>query len=144
MKYIDADRLRARIEKYLTFDNSIDTAFYIGRRDAERSILELIESLQQEQPEVDLEDIIRVEFGTRAKVEDGRRFVKLNWDKFSILARHFYELGQQNRPKISDASLEEEIERYEEEIHGYDGVSSADCKNIARHFARWGEGRIKK
>lgn len=49
--------------------------------------------LQQEQPEVDLEDIIRVEFGTRAKVEDGRRHVKLNWDKFSILAHHFYNLG---------------------------------------------------
>lgn len=49
--------------------------------------------VQQEQPKVDLEDIIRVEFGTRAKVEDGRRYVKLNWDKFSILVRHFYELG---------------------------------------------------
>lgn len=50
MKYIDADKLKARIEKYLTYDNSIDTAFYIGRRDAERSILDLITSLQQEQP----------------------------------------------------------------------------------------------
>jgi len=55
MKYIEADRLRARIEKYLTFDNNIDTAFYIGRRDAERSILAFIDSLPQEQPEVDLE-----------------------------------------------------------------------------------------
>lgn len=50
-KYIDAERLRAKIEKYLTYDNSIDTAFYIGRRDAERSVLALIDSLQQEQPE---------------------------------------------------------------------------------------------
>lgn len=49
MRYIDAEKLKARIEKYLTYDNSIDTAFYIGRRDAERNILDLINSLQQEQ-----------------------------------------------------------------------------------------------
>lgn len=50
MKYIDADRLRARIEKELVFDNSIDTNYYIGRRDAEWHILTLIDSLKQEQP----------------------------------------------------------------------------------------------
>lgn len=58
-KYIDAERLRAKIEKYLTYDNSIDTAFYIGRRDAERSVLALIDSLQQEQSEVDLKKEIK-------------------------------------------------------------------------------------
>lgn len=46
---------------------------------------------------VDLGNTIRIEFGIRAKVEDGRRCVKLNWDKFSVLARHFYELGLKAR-----------------------------------------------
>ncbi len=44
-----------------------------------------------------LEDIIRVEFGTRAKVENGRRYVRLDWDRFHLLAYHFYALGQQWR-----------------------------------------------
>ena len=90
--------------------------------------------LQQEKPEVDLEKEI-----IRYQREDMDRDTTVR-----DVARHFYELGQQNRPKISDTSLEEEIERYEEEIHGYDSVSSDDCKNIARHFSRWGEGCIKK
>ena len=48
MKYIDIDRLRARIEKDLVFDNSIDTAYYRGRRDARWNILNLIDSLLDE------------------------------------------------------------------------------------------------
>lgn len=50
MKYIDVERLRARIEKDLVFDNSIDTAYYRGRSDAEWKILTLIDSLQQKEP----------------------------------------------------------------------------------------------
>ena len=37
------------------------------------------------------------------------------------------------------SDLEKEIERYEDEIQGYEGSSRADCLNIARHFASWGK-----
>lgn len=54
-KYIDAEHLANKIKKSLEFDERIHTDFYIGRRDAERNILGLIHSLQQEQEEVELE-----------------------------------------------------------------------------------------
>lgn len=89
MKYIDADCLRAKIEKYLTFDNNIDTAYYIGRRDAERSILNIIDSLQQEQPEVDIKKIIEQTYhdGSVADTDD------IDHVDYENIARHFYELG---------------------------------------------------
>lgn len=97
-KYIDAEKLISEIER-LKEETPIGICEYDkgeenGRMEVLISLQSTIASLQQEQPEVDLEDIIRVEFATRAKVEDGRRYVKLNWDKFSILARHLYELGR--------------------------------------------------
>lgn len=70
---------------------------HILRVGSQSDIDNLIRQEKQEQPEADLDDTIRVEFGTRAKVEDGKRCVKLNLDKFSVLARHFYELGLKAR-----------------------------------------------
>ena len=39
-------------------------------------------------------------------------------------------------------SLEAEISRFEEELHGYESSSRADCLNIARHFAEWQRRQI--
>lgn len=103
MKYIDVDKLKAEIERrqkenrYDELPMTIDRYYKAGRYYEDRDILTFIDSLQQEQPGVDLENTIRIEFGTRAKVEDGRRCVKLNWDKFSVLAHHFYELGRNSK-----------------------------------------------
>ncbi len=126
MKYIDADRLRAEIERRLDELNP-KTGMFGDRplravnpktfpRESElEKVLGLIDSLQQdhlpdagkmvesehiadvskmiEQPEVELEDVIRVEFSTRAKVENGRRIVRLRWEEFNPIAHYFYELG---------------------------------------------------
>ena len=87
MKYIDTDRLRAKIKNSLEFDERIQTNFYIGRRDAERNILALLDSLQQEQPEVDLEKEID-ECAKSDLCPDDCSFYD-----FARIARHFYELG---------------------------------------------------
>ena len=66
-------------------------------------------------------------------------------------ARHFYELGQQSRPKISDNSLEleQEILSYIRGMgFGYggwvDGLEDEDLCKLARHFAEWGAEHLKK
>lgn len=103
MKYIDAERLRAKIEKDLTFDNNIDTAFYIGRRDAERSILALIDSLRQEQLEVDLEKELekycRIYYNCNYpdQIQNGKCSVVM--PHIVEAARHFYELGLKAKEK---------------------------------------------
>lgn len=88
--------------------------------DRANAIIDAFDSLPivSKQPEVDLEDIIRVEFGTRAKVEDGRRCVKLNWDKFSILARQFIELGLNAR---MDKLPEIEIDKFIDKVDTFQG-----------------------
>lgn len=47
-----------------------------------------------------------------------------------------------NEPEFLEGSLEKEIERYEDEVRGYEGVSRADVLNIARHFAKWQREQI--
>ena len=51
MKYIDAEKLIAEIERRRLSNRYIDTEGY------ENELLEIIDSLQQEQPDVDLEQL---------------------------------------------------------------------------------------
>jgi hypothetical protein len=106
MKYIDAEKLIAEIEAlkrrkgFLPFENTEITEAYMARgvQFTCDDIVNLIQSLQHEQPVVDLEKEINIEiskwtcyeeigFGARydAKPFDGRDIEKI--------ARHFYELG---------------------------------------------------
>jgi len=41
-----------------------------------------------------------------------------------------------------EVDLEAEIDRYENEVHGFDSMSSSDCRNIARHFAEWQKAKM--
>ena len=80
MKYIDAEKLLAEIERRRLSNRYIDTEGY------ENELLEIITSLQQEQPEVDLEEEIE-------------RFIEQHRSEFHgyfdlrRVARHFYKLG---------------------------------------------------
>ena len=82
MKYIDADRLKAEIEKGTP--NNLQLLVY---RDI---ILSLIDSLQQEQQEVDLEKEIE-EYWIATEWSK-----KITLGKFKVIARYFYGLGQLN------------------------------------------------
>ena len=58
------------------------------------------------------------------------------------IARHFYELGRQSKPKVSE-DLEEEICRYFSK-HPVKFITMwTELKNTALHFAQWGESRGK-
>ena len=79
MKYIDADKLIAEIERRRLSNRYIDTEDY------ENELLEIIDSLQQEQPEVDLEKEIKNYLATKCAGDDE--------PSVSEIARHFAEWG---------------------------------------------------
>ena len=91
MKYIDADKLIAEIEERIALLKGVNSKGDYGKGsiDADMGILEYIKSLQQEQPEVDLEKEIHeksMELHTAPCYEELANF-----------ARHFYELGLKAR-----------------------------------------------
>lgn len=100
MKYIDADKLKAEIDKryreYRT--KSKGDKYYEGMADSLDYFEQFIDSLQQEQPEVDLKKEIEehadtmpmCEFTHDSEVED-----YLDWARTEF--RHFYELGLKAR-----------------------------------------------
>lgn len=103
MKYIDADKLKAEIERRR--DKCADIAadernekvaeYYHGKETAHDEIYFLITSLQQEQPEVDLEKEIKRFLSNATKMNKGewRGKYPISDIGFRAVARHFYGLG---------------------------------------------------
>ena len=97
-KYIDADRLRAEIEKQSQGEQGFrsEDAEY-GYRSCARYLLDFIDSLQQELPEVDLEKEIDAFWNPRFNFGwDEYSALSMNHSGFASIARHFYELGQRD------------------------------------------------
>lgn len=101
-KYIDAEKLKAEIDKryaeYLAKMKNDNFTYYEGMADALDLFEQFIDSLQQEQPEVDLEKEINIEISKWACYEEigfGARYDAKPFDGRDIekIARHFYELG---------------------------------------------------
>ena len=95
-KYIDADRLKAEIDKryaeYLAKMKKDDFTYYEGMADALDLFEQFIDSLQQEQPYVSLEKEYE------EYVDKDPVFGKLiNHFAGIIVARHFYELGKKSK-----------------------------------------------
>lgn len=95
-RYIDADLLRAEIEKRMHICDGIferdSNTYYQGKAVAYQETLSFIDSLQQKQPEVKLnEEIIINEFhAIRDKCfNEGIE----GFQREKLIARHFYELG---------------------------------------------------
>lgn len=88
MRYIDAEKLIERLEemKQTEYENCGGVNSKTG---ALQEVQELIESLQQEQPEVDLNAEIEKEL--RLHYNDDQDVYWWNYLKNSF--RHFYELG---------------------------------------------------
>lgn len=97
MKYIDAERLEAEIERRIAAyqknfdkaDNKIAKLSTDGRIASLKGILPFITSLQHEQPEVNLEKEIE-----RYLLDNVDLFIHADSKTVvQALARHFYELG---------------------------------------------------
>lgn len=104
-KYIDADKLRSVLQNTINSMKEKDVkgerydAFLNGKLSICEELLGCIDSLQQEQPEVD-EDFF---FDEILKVYDGNnKYPPRNEEELTMLetvARHFYELGLNARKK---------------------------------------------
>lgn len=103
MKYIDADKLIAEIEfAKSVYDNpkrvihGVADAFrQDGRAAMCDDILKKIASLQQEQPDVDLEKEITPYFVEHLLCEFGVQSISdMDGENLAEFARHFYELGR--------------------------------------------------
>ena len=107
MKYIDADKLKAEIKERLhcngSFDECFDTAWDHdqGMVDAYNYVLSFIDTLQQEQSEVDLEEEVKKYFegywpGMKTPEACNHQMV-LTPPAIMRMIEHFYELGLNTR-----------------------------------------------
>lgn len=90
MNLIDADRLKAVIEEwYNAYKIGSHSVFRSGKIEALRETIELIDSLQQKQLEVDLEkDIEKI-----CDFNKAQTLVTMTKGGLRAAAYHFYELG---------------------------------------------------
>ena len=96
-KYINADLLRKEIEKNKNIIDGLftegDDSVYDGEDDAYNRVLRIIDSLQQEQQEVDLDSKLSEFMSFYAYENSGE------YPSTIDIARHFYELGRFNARK---------------------------------------------
>lgn len=103
MKYIDAEKLRKEVKKNekAAHKSALDCAdsetreFHEGKDFAYQY---LIDSLQQEQPEVDLDADIEMEWNSFKKHlaeygEESEEVIWLNYNSFKDVAQSFFNLG---------------------------------------------------
>lgn len=117
MKYIDAEKLTKAIE-----DKGLDCSFALKMERLDT--LALIDSLQQEQPEVDLDADIEMEWDSFNKHlaeydKESEEVVWLNRHEFNDVAHYFYEQGQhtkyqQDREEFAKLKAKEWINGYDE------------------------------
>lgn len=105
MKYIDAERLYkqvdelmarfAKLEKEAEPDTEDLSIFYQGKKEMCSELLGIIDSLQQEQPDVDFEKEINKYFEPIKPWQ----IQEAPYTSMENCARHFYELGFNARKK---------------------------------------------
>lgn len=99
MKYIDAEKLKAEIKRRVFEDyNSQVPELDEIAQGALAGLLPFIDSLQQEQPEVDLEKETKSWILNECGPSDFSPFAD-HWcaDDIMATARHFYELGKNSK-----------------------------------------------
>ena len=97
MRYIDAYKLIAEIERlYGIARNASYNGEVEGEMTAYDKILNIITSLQQEQPEVDLEKFDKevTKIWGRCAADPNDSLACFHIETFNEIARHFYELGK--------------------------------------------------
>lgn len=131
-KYIDADRLKAEIERRNLSNRYITTEGY------EEELYEIIDSLQQEQPKVDLVAELKHHLDTTPKEQLEKEWKELEpWGNIGPTVQEFLYGKQQ------EVDLENEIEDFLHKTGApYFWTNDSDqlewCCTIARHFYELG------
>ena len=102
MKYIDADCLRKAVEKKYNSNDTVGDRWDLGYDTACEQILEIIDSLQQEQMEVDLKEEtkewVNLMVGASFPEQDGDFISEEDYRSvIRQIALHFYELGKNSK-----------------------------------------------
>lgn len=122
MKYIPADKLIAEIRKLRSESCISESDDYYEY--AKSEIIDIITSLQQEQPEVDLDKEIK-DACREYRINDYHE-QELGKHDIENIARYFYELGQNARklqPEVDlDALVDEAFDKYSS-VDGYSQLS---------------------
>ena len=108
MKYIDAEKLKAEIKRRRLSNRYIDT------NDYEDELFEIITSLQQEQPEVDLAEEITKFFSENPIPHEHIT----DWPLLKNTALHFFNHGLNAR---KDKLPEIELDKFTEKIKTFQG-----------------------
>ena len=109
-KYIDADKLKSiikvQIKERKEWMKDIDRSdrqdqLWSDLNGEDMSILQIIDSLQQEQPEVDLEKEIRSMWEKCNPIDEGMgvESTYMHIEAFDIIVRYFFNLGFNARKK---------------------------------------------
>lgn len=97
MKYIDAEKLKTKIRKHLiptVVDRDYDE-WEMGKDAGLQQAISIIDSLQQEQQEVELEKEITPSLVENMLCEFGVQSIEdVDSECLADIARHFYELGR--------------------------------------------------
>lgn len=168
MKYIDADRLKEAVEKKYNSNDTVGDRWDLGYDTACKQILDIIDSLQQEQQETDMKSPFtggkvailsrqeEVTFrGEKVKIlrkyyrceDTGREFTnyKLDDDMMWAVFRAYCEKKGMTsftdimlKQEQQEVDLEKEIEEYFPEWAFYTGWDYDDMQEVARHFYELG------
>lgn len=112
-KYIDADRLRAKIEQwYNTYKIGQHGAFRGGKVEALRETIELIDSLQREHPKVDLVAELKHHLATTPKEQLEKEWKELEpWGNIGPTVQEFL-YGKQPDNSSKEKALSLQIQAY--------------------------------
>lgn len=141
-KYIDADILKAEIERYkqgaaiARFDNAGENADYFqGKVDLCDDLTRIITSLQQEQPESSKGKFVFPNFLYARTVDN--KTIDVSYAPQSIDAVEYIKNVPIEQPNVD---LEEEMDRFFEEmpVYEHENIFEDTFQMIARHF--WNKG----
>lgn len=143
MKYIDAEKLKAEIERQMKFydekemkawDDSEqgdeDALWYQGHRKMCAKLLTFLDTLEEQPVGEELEkEIEKTWLEYEYYNEDYDKVAEMRWNEFENVARHFYEFGKQ---AMKQQMLKDAIERVvKEDLGGYPYIDATielyDC-----------------
>lgn len=161
-KYIDADRLKEEVEKKYNSNDTVSDRWDLGYDTACEQILDIIDSLQQEQPDFPTTDEEIERFlATHPKVEVPQKYKTPDWlfkkqeqsapydeaylnEKIAKATKSWEGVDvdkfmDEVRGREPEVDLDEEINRtcHNGSVADTSDLDHNSYENIARHFAKW-------